>query len=252
MTKSLDELLPIVKAKALEFQALCKRSGIDIIFTGTYRSREEQDKLFNQPFDHIDNDGDGRIDEGDEKVTLARGGQSYHNHRVAFDVVPVIYGKAIWNNAQLWAKIGKLGQSIGLEWGGSWGQFPDVPHFQYTCGYHWMQFSDGTADLTKFNLPTKMNNENNTTASPQTPAQAAGTTGNARLYEIVDKNTKEVFNVTKLGSGDTDGDGDSDFITHKEDGTEVIFSNPGYENDQYIVRDRETKLSPDGVTLVIV
>lgn len=238
MTKSLDELLPIVKAKALEFQALCKKSGIDIIFTGTYRSREEQDKLYNQPFDHIDNDGDGRIDEGDEKVTLARGGQSYHNHRVAFDVVPVVYGKAIWNNAQLWAKLGKLGQSIGLEWGGSWEQFPDVPHFQYTLGYNWMQLSDGTADLTKFNLQTKHMDEIKTT------------TDNAIYYEIIDKNTKEVFPVNHLTGDDVDKDNDMDLVVSMADGTRVAFTFPGHLNDQYLIRSRDTHMSADGLSKV--
>lgn len=244
MRTSLNELLPMVRVKALTLQALCKEKGIDIIFTATYRSSEEQDKLYSQPFDHVDNDRDGRIDEGDEKVTLAKGGQSYHNHRVAFDIVPLVHGKAIWNNMQLWSKIGKIGQAIGLEWGGSWEQFPDVPHFQYTLGYTWMQFLDGTADLQKFNIQTtNMENQIGVGELPKTIV---------RMYEIVDKNTKEVFLVNKLGSGDEDHDGDMDFIAHKEDGTEVIFSNPGYENEQYVVRDRETKMAPDGATMVLI
>jgi peptidoglycan L-alanyl-D-glutamate endopeptidase CwlK len=52
---------------------------LEVILTCTHRSAEEQDKLYNQPWDGIDNDGDGKIDERDEKVTNAKAGQSKHN-----------------------------------------------------------------------------------------------------------------------------------------------------------------------------
>lgn len=44
--------------------------------------------------------------------------------------VPVLDGKAIWNDEILWGKVGALGESVGLEWGGRWARFPDRPHFQ--------------------------------------------------------------------------------------------------------------------------
>lgn len=74
--------------------------------------------------------------------------------------------------------------------------------------------------------------------------------GNARSYEIVDKVTGEVLPVSRLGSGDADNDQDMDFLTHKEDGTEVVFTQPGYVNEQYLVRDVETKMLPDGSAVV--
>ena len=49
------------------------------VLTCTYRSPEEQTKLYNQPFDKIDNDRDGLVDERDEKVTNAPAGRSKHN-----------------------------------------------------------------------------------------------------------------------------------------------------------------------------
>lgn len=77
------------------------------------------------------------------------------------------------------------------------------------------------------------------------------TVGPARQYEIIDKATGLVYPVTRLGSGDMDNDGDADFIAHREDNNEeIVFAQPGYVNDLYVVRDRETKLSPDGVTPV--
>lgn len=151
MSTSLNDLLPVVKRKALEFQKKCKSQGIDIIFTCTYRTPLEQDMLFLRPYDGIDNDRDGRVDETDEKVTNAKAGESLHNWRCAFDIVPVVNGKAIWSNQSLWNKIGSIGQSIGLEWGGSWQNFKDMPHLQYTLGYTWQDFKNKKVDITKFN-----------------------------------------------------------------------------------------------------
>ena len=81
--------------------------------------------------------------------------------------------------------------------------------------------------------------------------------GVARLYEIVDKVTGEVIPVEKLGSGDVDNDQDADFVVHKADGTEIVFKREGqnedgaiFVNEQYLVRDRETKTAPNGVTPV--
>ena len=74
--------------------------------------------------------------------------------------------------------------------------------------------------------------------------------GNATMYEIINKVTGEIFPVTGLGSGDVNGDGTQDFITHKEDGEEVVFTNPGYQNETYVVRQVETHMSPDDKVLV--
>jgi len=70
--------------------------------------------------------------------------------------------------------------------------------------------------------------------------------GSATQYEIINKTTGEIFPVDHLGSGDENHDGVSDFITHK-DGEEIVFTNPGYVNETYIVRAVDTKLSPNGV-----
>lgn len=69
-------------------------------------------------------------------VTNAKPGDSYHNYGLAFDVVPVAY-KTLpdWNPAgPLWQKVGAIGKSFGLEWGGDWTPAKrDLPHFQLTA-----------------------------------------------------------------------------------------------------------------------
>lgn len=133
-TRDIDQLLPEVAKKAREFIALCEENGIKIIITSTYRDFECQDALFAK----------GRT-KGGKKVTNARAGYSYHNFRVAFDVVPVVHGKAVWGDMELWDRVGAIGQLIGLEWGGSWKRFVDRPHFQYTKGLKLAEFRAGKA-----------------------------------------------------------------------------------------------------------
>ena len=136
---NLNLLKPKVKALALELQKRAKEVGIDIIFTCTLRSVAEQNKLYAR----------GRTLPG-KIVTNARGGESLHNYGVAFDICPVINGKAIFNDASLFNRVGKIGIDLGLEWGGSWKKFIDKPHFQYTAGYSLNAFKNGKIDLKKF------------------------------------------------------------------------------------------------------
>jgi peptidoglycan L-alanyl-D-glutamate endopeptidase CwlK len=133
-SRDIEALYPAVKEKAKELIELCKKEKIDLIITSTFRDNESQNRLYAQ----------GRTIKG-KKVTNAKGGQSYHNYRVAFDVLPIVAGKAVWSSNKLWKKIGELGMSIGLEWGGNWQSIHDLPHFQYTQGLTLADFQTGKA-----------------------------------------------------------------------------------------------------------
>jgi len=102
------------------------------ILTCTYRSNEEQNALYNQPWDGKDNDGDGKIDEPDEKVTKAKAGQSYHNFYPsrAFDVA-FRKGKTLDWTVENFQKFYDIIHVINpnIVWGGNW-KFKDYPHFQ--------------------------------------------------------------------------------------------------------------------------
>lgn len=110
-SRDLNDLTPEVKAKAEAFIAACLLEGIDILVTSTYRDNEAQTALYAQ----------GRTKRG-VIVTNAKAGYSYHNFRVAFDVVPLVNGKPVWNtkglDRPLWQKIGAIGKQCGLEWAG--------------------------------------------------------------------------------------------------------------------------------------
>lgn len=135
-SRNLKDLLPPVSAKARAFIEACELAGIDLLITSTYRDHASQDALYAQ----------GRSLPG-RRVTNARAGQSFHNHRVAFDVVPLRHGKPVWNtsgaDAALWEAIGKAGEAAGLEWAGRWTKFKEMAHFQFTGGHDLTWFQTG-------------------------------------------------------------------------------------------------------------
>lgn len=132
------DLLPLVQRKLKEHKELCAKHGLFFRLTSTYRSIEAQNALYAQ----------GRTT-GGTIVTNAKGGQSFHNWRVAYDVVPLLNGKAVYNESLLSA-IGFYGQQVGLNWGGSWKGFKDMPHFQLDLGYTFQDFIDKKVNYKKY------------------------------------------------------------------------------------------------------
>lgn len=128
----LDELHPKVKELALKLKDECKQAGIDLCIYCTYRSIAEQNRLYAQ----------GRTKPG-VKVTNAKGGQSMHNYRIAFDCGPLINGDVAWNREDLFRKIGAIGVKLGLTWGGNFKSIKDLPHFEYTQGLKVADFQAG-------------------------------------------------------------------------------------------------------------
>lgn len=132
----INELHPKIRAEVL---ALFQKA--DTILTGNatlrivqgLRTIAEQDALFAK----------GRTAPG-PKVTNARGGQSYHNFGLAFDIALLIDGKKIsWDTAKDydgdkvadWMEFVKLAEAAGYEWGGHFKSIVDKPHFQKTFGF---------------------------------------------------------------------------------------------------------------------
>ena len=136
-SRDIKDLHPIVASLAKTLIERAKNElGINLLITSTLRDNECQAKLYAK----------GRTTPG-PKVTNAKPGQSFHNYGVAFDVVPVIDGKAIWSTSgkalEIWQSIGKLGKEIGLEWAGDWKTFKEFPHFQYVGGLTLKDFQAG-------------------------------------------------------------------------------------------------------------
>lgn len=111
------ELQESVRPLAENLLRLSADAGIPLKVVSTYRSPEAQQALKDS--------GRG--------VTSAGALLSYHNHRLALDVVPLEYlPLKDWNpSGELWKRVGEIGKSVGLEWGGDWTK-KDLPHFQLT------------------------------------------------------------------------------------------------------------------------
>ncbi len=121
--RRINTLHPKIRNRVRAFINEAERQGIKLRVTSGYRTWDEQTRLYNQ----------GRTLPG-SIVTNAEAGESWHNYALAFDVVEIKNGRALWNNAN-WSKIGKLGKSFRFSWGGDWRSFVDKPHFQDDFGY---------------------------------------------------------------------------------------------------------------------
>ena len=109
---------------ARQFLDDVKRAGIDIRIVQGIRTYAEQNSLYAQ----------GRTMPG-QKVTNARGGQSNHNFRVAFDVGIFVKGQngnsVYLNESRMYGTVASIAKKYGLEWGGDWHTITDEPHYQY-------------------------------------------------------------------------------------------------------------------------
>jgi len=106
--------------------------GVRLRFSQGLRTIDEQNALYAQ----------GRTKSGNI-VTNAKGGSSYHNYGLAFDIV-LLYDKddngtfetASWdNNDPNWIVVTNYFKSQGWAWGGDFRSFRDYPHFEKTFGF---------------------------------------------------------------------------------------------------------------------
>ena len=123
----------------------CRQAGITLVVYCTRRSEKEQaleyvkGRQFSELPESVSNliadeirlwETSGARSGPGSVVTHCHGPECPHVLGIAYDCVPVREGKAIWNDETIWEKVGALGESVGLEWGGRWPHFPDRPHFQ--------------------------------------------------------------------------------------------------------------------------
>ena len=117
MSRALSDLEPVIEQMAHRLIGAAATIGMELYVVHTFRTIEEQDAIYAK----------GRTAPGDV-VTNVKGGASYHNYGLAFDVAfEDEYGKPVWDGP--WDLLGRLGEQIGLEWGGRWTK-PDMGHFQ--------------------------------------------------------------------------------------------------------------------------
>ena len=127
--KGIKALHPELKTIAINFLNSAYQKGFDLTITETFRTAAKQQEYYNQ----------GRVSAG-SIITNAKPLQSYHQFCLSFDVA--FKGAEPYpKNMDIWKKVGELGESMGLQWGG---RFNDNPHFQYVpnADYEWKNLID--------------------------------------------------------------------------------------------------------------
>lgn len=97
------------------FMAECKKQGLNVLITETYRSQERQEYLYAQ----------GRTRPGN-KVTWTK--NSRHTSRRAWDICKNVKGQE-YSDKVFFEKCGMIAKKYNITWGGTWNT-PDLPHFE--------------------------------------------------------------------------------------------------------------------------
>jgi peptidoglycan L-alanyl-D-glutamate endopeptidase CwlK len=118
MAREINQLHPRLQQKVAQLKEACIKAGLAIGIGDCYRSSAEQDALYAQ----------GRSTPGNE-VTNAKGGYSQHNWGIAFDFYRNDGTGAYNESGQFFEKVGAVGKSLDLGWGGDWTSIKDKPHF---------------------------------------------------------------------------------------------------------------------------
>ncbi|RDH97011.1 M15 family metallopeptidase [Caldimonas thermodepolymerans] len=140
-SRKIEHLHPDLQPLCRLLLERCAAAGYDVFLTQTFRSTEYQNMLYAQGRTQaqLNAAGLGHVmaEPSKPRVTNARGGSSEHNATLngipasrAFDIAFMRDGKASWADSEPWDKVGAIGRSLGLEWGGDWKTFKDRPHFQ--------------------------------------------------------------------------------------------------------------------------
>ena len=119
MSRDTKLLHPELREICDAFIAECRKQGLIVGISQTWRTKAEQDELYSQ----------GRTKPG-SIVTNCKYPYSPHNWGVAFDIYRND-GKGAYNDSDGWfARCGAVGKKMGLFWGGDFRSFVDKPHFE--------------------------------------------------------------------------------------------------------------------------
>lgn len=115
------QLHPALQDKIAQLIIKCNAQGLKIGIGECLRTVAEQNALYAQ----------GRTKPG-KIVTKAKGDtySSMHQWGVAFDFYRNDGLGAFNDNDGFFTNVGRIGKSLGLEWGGDWKSIKDKPHFQ--------------------------------------------------------------------------------------------------------------------------
>jgi peptidoglycan L-alanyl-D-glutamate endopeptidase CwlK len=164
VSRSLVDLTDEIRLRAQTMLTLALEDGLDLLVYCTYRTPEEQARLYRRGRSLIEIES--RAQElstdwqrpdlaeillevgpqyGRRIVTYAAPGQSAHQYRVAWDAVPMRAGKPVWHTEEqqdrdLWMRYGRVVESIRMDWAGNWSEERrEFPHAQI-WGFDWREW----------------------------------------------------------------------------------------------------------------
>lgn len=180
--RNTDRLAGLIPAFARKVNALLddmEAHGHPMLIIEGYRSPQRQRALYAK----------GRTAPG-PRVTNARAGRSWHNHRLAADLVWVKPGGrgVTWSGP--WPLYGQRARKQGLVWGGSFRGLVDSPHVEWHPGItlhdagadtpKWREFVAWYSDLRNAVAPTDMNDAVKIIVNDTLAAE--GTNRHGRIY----------------------------------------------------------------------
>lgn len=119
MSRDISLLHPRLREVIPQIIGQCAAVGLPVLVTDGYRSKAEQDTLYAK----------GRTAPG-TIVTQVRYPNSAHNWGVAFDFCRNVRGREYDNTDKFFNRVAAIAKQHGLEWGGDWRNFVDMPHLQ--------------------------------------------------------------------------------------------------------------------------
>ena len=117
--RDINALNPLAQTACRLFLENCKKQGINVFVTETYRSQARQNYLYAQ----------GRTRPG-QVVTWTT--NSNHTGRMAWDIA-VSPPKNLYDVTTL-NRAGQVAKQLGITWGGTW-KTPDRPHFEIKANW---------------------------------------------------------------------------------------------------------------------
>lgn len=123
MSRALNDIDARFRPAVFEFLARCVEAKIPVLIVDTLRTAEEQTQNIKRGVSWTTNS---------KHLPQQPDGKSF-----AIDIVPyqqfILHGqnKLMWDSFDpVWLKIGEIGESLGMKWGGRWTK-RDMGHFEY-------------------------------------------------------------------------------------------------------------------------
>jgi len=125
----IEGLQPALRSLAREHRLRAEKRGIAIVFTAGRRTPDEQWAAYRKGR-MLTPAGNWDVVDAGKVVTFAMPDRAPHCRGAAYDLCPIVAERAAWDRLDLFGELGRIGEDLGLVWGGRWAKLKDMPHFE--------------------------------------------------------------------------------------------------------------------------